>query len=100
MKYEKIEDWSEVEWSEVKNGVKWSEEVEASEEWSQVKKARSEEWSQVKKWRSEEGKNEWRNEEVKNEWRNEEVKMNRRSQEVKMNRRNEWRIKKSRSQDE
>ena len=36
MKYEKIEDWSEVEWSEVK---KWSEE-----------------WRQVKKWRQ--GKNE------------------------------------------
>ena len=62
MKYEKIEDWSEVEWSEVKKwsqevksrsegkiGVKWSQEVEARQEWSQ----------EVKKWRmNEKGKNE------------------------------------------
>lgn len=66
MKYEKIEDWSEVEWSqEVKARLEWSE----VKKWSQVKKARVEwseevearqEWSQeVKKWRmNEKGKNE------------------------------------------
>lgn len=56
MKYEKIEDWSEVEWSEVK---KWSQEVKARVEWSEEVEARQE-WSQeVKKWRmNEKGKNE------------------------------------------
>ena len=45
MKYEKIEDWSEVEWSEEwrqgKSGVKSRSQGKARrQEWSQVKKAR------------------------------------------------------------
>lgn len=70
MKYEKIEDWSEVEWSEVKKWsqvkkarVEWSEEVEARQEWSQVKnEVKKSRWiEEMKKPRM----NEWRIEEVK-----------------------------------
>lgn len=64
MKYEKIEDWSEVEWSEeVKARVEWSEEVEARQEWSQVKnEVKKSRWiEEMKKPRM----NEWRIEEAK-----------------------------------
>ena len=61
MKYEKIEDWSEV-WSEVK---KWSQEVKMNRRNEEAKKSR------MKKSRSQELKmnrrNEWRIEEAKNE---------------------------------
>ena len=77
MKYEKIEDWSEVEWSEeVKARVEWSQEVEARQEWSQVKnEVKKSRWiEELKNWRSQEmneelkkPRNEWRIEEAKNE---------------------------------
>ena len=44
MKYEKIEDWSEVEWSE---------EVEARQEWSEAKKSSQEGKNEEMKWRQE-----------------------------------------------
>lgn len=55
MKYEKIEDWSEV-WSEVKKArVEWSQEGKNEvKKWRQVKSSQ-----EVKKWRmNEKGKNE------------------------------------------
>ena len=85
MKYEKIEDWSEVEWSEeVKSRrQEWSEVKKWRQGKNEVKKSRSEEW--MKKARMNR-RNEWRIEEAKNEWRIEEAKKwmkNWRSQEVK-----------------
>ena len=75
MKYEKIEDWSEVEWSqEGKIGGK-------SRSGGKARMKSSQEWSQEVKMnrRNEEAKNEW----MKN-WRSQEVK----NEEVK-----KWRIK-------
>ena len=95
MKYEKIEDWSEVEWSEVKSsevkkwrqgksGVKSRSGGKARQEGKNEVKSRRQEWiEELKKWRSQELKK-WRSQEwmkSSQEAKNEELKKPRMNEE-------------------